>query len=246
MEGRGEKAESGLIRRASNRSSRLRPDKDLVVGAEDFLFAGSSALLLLVANLFPAYWYVSFVALTPFLWRVSRALPKEAFRLGALLGGTFFLFSSLEALALAPIATALKIVSGAALFALWGWGVGVARLYFGFNPIIVAGLWVFFELGLVKLGYTSGLLVELIPSNSFFWSIITLFGLGFLSFAIVLINTLLIRAIEYFAKALAAQNPIPSSSDQDFRSFYESDLISLSLMRLPRMRGPPGPIANKL
>ena len=54
----------------------------LAAWAESFMFAGTSALLLLVANLFPHYWYVSFFALTPFLYRIIKASPGESLRLG--------------------------------------------------------------------------------------------------------------------------------------------------------------------
>jgi len=36
--------------------------------SESFIFAGGSAFLLFLAILFPDYWYVSFFALTPFLY----------------------------------------------------------------------------------------------------------------------------------------------------------------------------------
>ena len=209
-----------------------------LIFAEDFLYSGSSALLLLVANLFPAYWYVSFVALTPFLWRVSKATPKQALRLGGLLGATFFLFSSTELLSTALPSTLLKISLGTLLFALWGWGVGLTREYFGFNPIIVAGLWVFFELGLVKLGYTTDLLVQAIPSDRFFWSLTTLVGLGFISFALVLINTLIVSLIEYIANVLRVWNS-GVSSGKTYRSQYESNFLVLAFVNLPQLRGPP-------
>jgi len=72
-------------------------------GAANFLFAGSSAFLLLCANLFPDFWYLSFFALTPFLWRIvkvenpelcRRTDSKTAFQLGFLFGFSFFSYLS--------------------------------------------------------------------------------------------------------------------------------------------------------
>ncbi len=44
--------------------------------AADFLVAGISALLLLCPNLFPHYWFLSFLALIPLLNRIIKAQPR--------------------------------------------------------------------------------------------------------------------------------------------------------------------------
>ncbi|MDI6766038.1 MAG: hypothetical protein QME52_04360 [Bacteroidota bacterium] len=46
--------------------------------AKDFLFAGSSALLLLAANFYAEYWYLSLFALIPFLLYNERAPPMNS------------------------------------------------------------------------------------------------------------------------------------------------------------------------
>ena len=43
---------------------------------ENFLCAGSSALLISVAHLYPEFWFVSLFALIPFLWRVVGRVPN--------------------------------------------------------------------------------------------------------------------------------------------------------------------------
>jgi hypothetical protein len=43
---------------------------------ESFLCAGTSALLISVAHLYPEYWFVSLFALIPFLWRVVGRVPS--------------------------------------------------------------------------------------------------------------------------------------------------------------------------
>ncbi|NIN00555.1 MAG: hypothetical protein GTO24_21465 [candidate division Zixibacteria bacterium] len=124
--------------------------------AESFLFAGSSALLLLLANLFPHYWYVSFFGLTPFLYRIIKATPGESLRLGFLLGISLFGAWTINSLLSAPLVSLLKLISGTALSSLFGWSVGWARQRWGFNPSVVAVLWVGLETGLVKLGVVGG------------------------------------------------------------------------------------------
>jgi len=207
--------------------------------AEDFLYSGTSALFLLVANLFPGYWYFSFIALFPFLWKVNRASAKEAFRLGFLLGLTFLTFWSLDAFSLAPAYSILKILCGTLLFALWGWAVGLIKQYFGFNPIIVSGLWVFFELALIKLGYTSGLLTHSTPSTPFFLRLATLFGFGIISFIIVLLNSLLIKAIEYVAKTLKAHIIEFSISELTWDLVKTCHFFSQRFFFVPQLRAPP-------
>jgi apolipoprotein N-acyltransferase len=207
--------------------------------AEDFIYTGTSALLLLVANLFPGYWYFSFIALFPFLWRINKASTREAFRLGFLLGLIFFTFWSLDALLVTPASAILMIIGGTLLFALWGWTVGLTKQYFGFSPIIVSGLWVFFELGLIKLGYTSGLLTHSTPSTPFFLRLVTLFGFGIISFIVVLLNSLLVKVIERAVKIFKATG-IKFTTKEIFWSFAESHkLFSQRFFLTPHMRGPP-------
>ena len=112
-----------------------------LIWAESFVFAGSSALLLLVARLSPDYWYLSLIALIPFLARIYWASPRDAIRLGFLFGFTFLFVSGLNGLPSAPLLSIAKILAGAALFAAFGGALGWTRQRWGFNPIIVALLW---------------------------------------------------------------------------------------------------------
>jgi len=217
----------------------LSPSRFFSGVAEDFLYSGTSALFLLVANLFPSYWYFSFIALFPFLWKVNRASAKEAFRLGFLLGLTFFTFWSLDSFSLAPVSTILKILGGTFLFALWGWAVGLIKQYFGFNPIIVSGLWVFFELVLIKLGYTSGILTHSTFSTPFILRLATLFGFGIISFIVVLLNSFLIKAIEYAAKVFKARTIEFSKSELTWAFVKDCHLFSQRFFVVPQLRGPP-------
>jgi hypothetical protein len=112
---------------------------------------------LLLANLFPNYWYFSFFALVPFLLKIIKASPGESLRLGFLFGLSFFTVSVIDSLTISPASSVLKLLSGIGLFALFGWAVGYARNRWGFNPSIVAVLWVGLEVGLVKLSFVSGI-----------------------------------------------------------------------------------------
>jgi apolipoprotein N-acyltransferase len=205
----------------------------------DFVFSGSSALLLSVARLFPNYWYFSFFALTPFLYRIIQASPRESFRLGFLFGLSFFGVGAINSLGISTAASLLKLLSGTALFAIFGWTVGCARQRWGFNPSLVAVLWAGLELGLDKIGFTGGLLGETGFCHPFLNSLVGLFGLLAASAVIVLLNSFLAFAIIKIIKA--TRNTLNSASE-DERIWFPLSTCNLSTERvylLPEDRAPP-------
>jgi len=176
----------------------------LITWAESFIFAGTSALLLLIANLFPDYWYFSFFALTPFLYRIIKASASESLRLGLLFGLSFFGVSVVNSPMVSSLRPLLTLLCGTGLFALFGWAVRWARKHWGFNPSIVALLWVGLEIGLVKLGFINGFFGETEFSNPFFGCLVDLFGFLTVSAIIVLFNSLLVLL---FVKTLEVTRP---------------------------------------
>jgi apolipoprotein N-acyltransferase len=207
--------------------------------AESFIFAGSSALLLLLATLFPQYWYFSFFALTPFLYRIIKATPGESLRLGFLFGLSFFGVSVVNSLTTSPLPSVFKLISGTALFALFGWTVGWARERWGFYPSIVAVLWVGLEMGLVKLGFVGGLFGEAGFSHPFLHGLVGLFGFLAASAIIVLLNSLLILVI---VKTLEIKRPRGKADTEDARIldfFFTSGLSAQKVYFVPEGRAPP-------
>jgi apolipoprotein N-acyltransferase len=218
----------------------------LVTWAESFIFAGSSALLLLIANLLPEYWYVSFFALTPFLFRIIKASPRESLRLGFLFGFSFFGVSLIDSHITFSFSSILKLLSGTGFFTLFGWIVGWARHRWGFNPSIVALLWVGLEIGLVKLGFVYGLLGETEFSNPFFNGLVTLLGFLTVSAIIVLLNSLLALLI---VKTLEVTRPRGKTVQEDERTLDLLSAPGLLLQKVylvPEGRAPPCAIAGSL
>ena len=173
----------------------------LAAWAHSFIFGGSSALLLLVANLFPDYWYFSLFARTPFLFRIIKATPGESLRLGLLFGLAFFGASATGWLGISPSVAVVRLVCGTALLALFGWTIGWARQRWGFNPSMVALLWVGLEFGLGRLGFVGGLLGGIGFSHPILHGLAGLFGLLAASAIIVLLNSLLALALARVIKA---------------------------------------------
>lgn len=212
----------------------------LAVWAESFIFAGGSALLLLIANLLPHYWHFSLFALTPFLFRIIKSTPAESLRLAFLLGLSFFGAWTVNSLVNSPLVSSLKLLSGTALFALFGWSVGWARQRWGFNPSLVAVLWVGLEIGVVKLGFSGGVLGEAEFSHPFLCSLIGLFGFLAVSAVIVLLNALLVLA---FTKTLerASSSKIAAAGDDETKVFFSitRNLFSGKFYLVPEGRAPP-------
>lgn len=211
----------------------------LAAWAESFMFAGTSALLLLVANLFPHYWYVSFFALTPFLYRIIKASPGESLRLGLLLGLSLFGASMPGLLAGSAASSLLKLLCGTALFGLFGWTVGLARRRWGFNPSIVALLWVGLQTGLVKFGCASGLLWEGGWSHPFLHGLIGLFGFLAASAIIVFLNSLFLLVI---LKTLETSKPWVDAAGEDERVQnlpFTRNLFAEKVYLVPEGRAPP-------
>lgn len=212
--------------------------------SESFIFAGGSAFLLLLAILFPDYWYVSFFALTPFLYRVIQATPGESLRLGFLFGLSFFSFSVVESLITSPLHSVFKLLSGTALFALFGWTVGCARKRWGFNPFILVFLWVGLEMGLVRLGFVGGLIGKAEFSHPYLHGMVVLFGFLTVSAIIVLLNSLLVLAI---VKTLLVARPNGRTVQEDERVlhlFFAPRVCAQRIYLVPDTRAPPLPSAK--
>ncbi len=180
---------------ACNKRSSAHKDSSVLRWAESFLFAGCSALLLLIAKTFPHYWYFSFFALTPFLYRIITSPPQESPRMGFLLGLSFFGAYLGHSLVEAPLVHLPTLVVGTFLFSLFGWAVGWFRERWGFSASIAALLWVGLEMGLLKFGFAGGILVEPGFSDPFLHGLIGLLGFLAVSALIVVLDSFLILAV---------------------------------------------------
>jgi apolipoprotein N-acyltransferase len=213
----------------------------LTAWAISFVFGGSSALLLLVANLFPAYWYFSFFALTPFLYRIIKATPEESCRLGLLFGLSFFGASATGWPEIPPFLAAIRLLCGTALFAFFGWIIGWARQRWGFNPSLVAVAWAGLELGLGKLGFAGGVLGETTFSHPMLHGLAGLFGLVAGSAIIVLLNSLLALAL---TKVIKAAKTAVRTAIEDVRTWdliFAVNFATEKTYLVPEGRAPPNP-----
>ncbi len=216
--------------------------------SEDYIFAGSSAFLLLVANLFPDYWFVSFFALTPFLYRIVKATPSGSLRLGFLFGLLFFGGLVVDSLMISPLLSLVKLFCGTALSTLFAWTLGWARERWGFNPFILLFLWVGLQMGLMRLGmnqngsypgFEGGLLGEARFSHSFFGGLVTLFGSLMVSAIIVLLNSLLVLAIVKILQVARHRGKTVQEDERISSLFCTPGLFSQRVYLVPESRAPP-------
>ncbi len=229
---------AGSLRPHLRSCDRLLVSPALAGWAESFIFAGTSALLLLAADLSSAYWYLSFLALTPFLFRILKASPIESLRLGFLLGFSYSSALAINTLTASPHVSMVRLFSGTALFALFGWLLGRARQCWGFNVSLVALLWVGLESGSIKLGFVSGIFGKGGLSHPSLHGLVGLFGFLAVSAIVVLLNSLLALAI---ARTLnVTRTGRESAEDRSITNYaFTRNLFAVKVYLLPEGRGPP-------
>ena len=163
---------------------------------EDFLHAGSSAALIAISQHCPQFWAVALIALVPFLWRVTRTGVRESVGVGALLATTYGLVAMPGLLLVAPAKFFAGLAALNVLFALYGLVVNRVARHVGFNIVFVAALWVPIEYLLGRLGPVGSLFTLTETDSGVFLRLGSLFGILIVSFAVVLINSLILIVSE--------------------------------------------------
>jgi hypothetical protein len=207
--------------------------------AEDFVFAGSSAALLLIVRLHRGYWYLSFLALCPLIFKASRSSSWGALRAGMFFGAARLLTSEIDRLVSQPESAASDILSGIALCSLLGWSIGWSQRHWGGNPWIVSLIWLGFQFfttklaGAVSVFEYAGLALPLVHSMSI------ALGSSLVSPIIVLANSMLLHiAEEAFA---LARVPVSNSADDadDTRLDQHAGVVINIVSSVSANRAPP-------
>ncbi|MBI5867161.1 MAG: hypothetical protein HZB43_02530 [candidate division Zixibacteria bacterium] len=208
--------------------------------ASCFLYAGASALLLLLAHASNC-WYLSFVALIPFLYKSNRSNEAIGLKLGFFMGLSFLTVSGIDTLVTTPWIALLRISIGTALFSLFGWTLARVRHHWGFQPVLAALLWVALEAGLMQTGFDNGLFAEteLSLSVPMWHSIATLFGCLIVALIIVLINSLLLAALETAVAIVRARGHLTTEGKSNWDLILSPGLVTQSLRLVSEERGPP-------
>lgn len=176
---------------------------------ESFLCAGSSALLISFAHLYPEFWFVALFALIPFLWRAIKTSLFESILLGGLLA-TSYCFVAFPIGSWATPGTFLfKLLGLNVLFVLYAIVVNRIKKHIGFNAIFIAALWLPLEYALSHYAGLGNLFAISANESSLLLRIGSLFGLLMVSFVVVLVNTLILIFFKHVVEALSSKATFP-------------------------------------
>ena len=208
---------------------------------ESFLCAGSSALLISAAHLYPEFWFVSLFALIPFLWRAIRVSLFESIILGGLLAASYCFVSFRLELWATPGAFLFTLVGLIALFALYGTVVNRIKKYIGFNVIFIAALWLPLE---YTLSHYAGLesLFASSPDKTglpVLLRIGSLFGMLMISFVVVLINSLILVILRHVAQVLLSRGTLSIPDDKRPYLPFKEIILERRWYYFPDVRAPP-------
>lgn len=195
-----------------------------VVAACDILYAGSSALLLLVAGTWHGANGLSLIALVPLLFRLSSVPVVHAVRVGIFFAFFYFFVSLADSLVTAVWPSLLALVIGVAVFALLGGAVAASRRRFGFCPLVVALMWTGAAALLQQFMqgvHPPGLLVS---NGTLLERVGVIFGILLIPFIIVTINAVVIVALTAVINLNSPRSVIPLRR----KSRYRVSIVRLS------------------
>jgi hypothetical protein len=206
---------------------------------EDFLCAGSSALILSLIHLYPAYWFLSIFALLPFLWRLTSSNLLGSIVLGIILGNCYAVVAFTDQILISPSIFLLKLFSLCLIFSAFGVAVNRINKYTGFNPIFIAALWLPFEYALCSYAHMENIFLFSGTDSSLLIRISSLFGVLMVSFVIVLINSLILIAIRRAVKACCSETNFSLEDDKISFSFFKEVILQKLYFYYPMRRAPP-------
>ncbi|HWR83532.1 MAG TPA: hypothetical protein VN285_09530 [Candidatus Deferrimicrobium sp.] len=216
--------------------------------SESFLCAGSSALLVALAHLHPQLWWLSLLALVPFLWRAVNIKFAEAVALGAFLAVAYGFVAFPPDSVTHPLASLLKLGGLCVLFAVYGAGVSLIGRRIGLNAIFIAALWLPLEFALSR--YTGLQSFFTFSSSATVWQdssqllrIASLFGVLMISFVVVLVNMLLLLVLRRVIHALRSREALVFKIARKFIAIYTEPIFERCSYYFPDRRAPP--IAHK-
>mgnify|MGYP005640733597 CR=1 FL=1 len=187
-----------------------------------FLCAGSSALILSIAHTFPQYWFISLFALIPFLWRTIKVSLVDSIILGVVLASCYTTVTYPGEILIAPLKFCFRFFLLNLVFVSLGAAVNILKGFIGFSPIFTATLWLPFEYILIHYAGLGNIFIFANNGSGFVIRVASLSGILMVSFSIVLINSLILKFIEYIGvKIIASDNDILIKSKNYYIHFKE-------------------------
>jgi apolipoprotein N-acyltransferase len=212
---------------------------------ESFLCAGTSALLIAAAHLYPvkqampALWWLSLVALTPFLWRAVKASLIDSIVLGAFLALSYCFVAFPVHSLLVSGQFLVKLLAFNLLFVFYAVAVNRIGKHIGFNAIFIAALWLPLEYALSHYAGLGSIFALSITDSSPSYRIASLFGLLMISFVVVLVNTLLLIFFKRVVEALRSKVNYPIRVVKKAYPPFKEILRGRRWFSSPDVRAPP-------
>ncbi|MCK5602278.1 hypothetical protein KAR91_10425 [Candidatus Pacearchaeota archaeon] len=209
---------------------------------ETFLCAGTSALLVAVPCLHPDYAFVSLFALVPFLWRAIRVGLIEALILGALFGTLFFFVTAQISVTETRSISLLYLSAVIIPFSIYSAAVNRIAKHIGFNVIFLAILWLPVEYASGYCPHLNSIFVFPDLDSSILVRISSLFGGLIVSFLIVLVNSLMITASEYYVRVIPSIGTWSAEADEEIYEVYWETSFNRHWSYISHPRAPPSPL----
>jgi hypothetical protein len=175
----------------------------------DFLWAGCSALMLAIPQVFPQLQFVFLFALVPFLWKLKKAGFIESACLGFILALSYGMVIIPDFFALS-VSAIRRILMLMAAFSLFGLLLNRLKTFLGFNPVFAAFLWLPFQYFFWRNAQFSLLFSQDTGHLDFMVKVAALFGLLVVSFIIILVNSLLAAVADRLYSGSPVAEKVPS------------------------------------
>jgi len=211
---------------------------------EDFLYAGSSALILSLVHTHTEYWFISLFALIPFLWRLTRANLCRSVVLGIILAGCYAFVAFIDELLVSPWTFLLELFLLCLVFSIFGVAVNRIKRYVGFNAVIfIAFFWLPLEYALSHYAHLGGIFTFSEIDSALLIRFSSLFGLLVVSFVVVLINSLILIILKRVAQALRSRSAFAAKDDKKPYPSFKETILQRRWYYFPDLRAPPIKVA---
>jgi len=206
---------------------------------EDFLGAGTSALILSWAHIYPAYWFVALFALLPFFWRLTRANLYRSVIIGTILAGCYAFVAFTGEILLSFPTFLFKLFLFSLIFSAFGIAVNRTKRYIGFNAALIAVLWLPLEYFLTHYAHLGSILAFPETDSALLLRIGSLFGILMVSFVVVFVNSLILLFLKHVVQALSSRKVFPAKDHKRLYLPFKEIILEKRWYYFPDPRAPP-------
>jgi len=207
---------------------------------EDFLYAGSSALILSLIHTHPEYWFISFFALIPFLWRLTRTNLGRSVVLGIILSSCYAFVAFIDEVSVSPWTFLVKLFLLGLVFSVFGIAANRIKRYGGFNAVIfIAFFWLPLEYALSHYVHLGGIFTFSEIDSALLIRFSSLFGMLVVSFVVVLVNSLILIVLKRVVQGLRSRATFPAKEDKKPYASFKEIILQRRWYYFPDLRAPP-------